>query len=370
MNKRIVFNGSFGEYLAKKTISDLLLKSEDDPCNLCQEIPSILCQGKIIILDNAQYYQLRSVINQKVFLPNTTTIISKALAIMSLSRPYNYNTFVDWTYRVKTRNDLLNIEENEEIFVPPLVFYKAHDDKLVFASWWMEITPSVDDAEKGYKDEWINYALDIVLFRENSLDTLKYLRILPKLRVKPRFLKIFTDNQETLVNSLIYTCNYKKSLEEQKRLSNEIWKEIKSRGQFKRKRITAELKDILPTIRQVSRKPQVKRKKQHTDTCLLCAKSIPLDKRGYYCAGCYKKRWIAQLFVNALGWLHMVEAFKNGDLTSEDKEKIFLEIRRTVKQYTYKYYVKCFYNVVKKYKRLNWPDKDFHENLLQKNILD
>jgi len=100
----------------------------------------------------------------------------------------------------------------------------------------------------------------------------------------------------------------------------------------------------MSVIRQATRCKPKKRIKQDK-YCLRCSRKID---RGKYCKDCYRKRCFAFWLAEALKKRNLIEVFKEGKLTKEQREEILKEIRPENTRYSFDYFADCL--------QIKWPD--------------
>ena len=201
---------------------------------------------------------------------------------------------------------------------------------IVFCSWiYKETSEDLKIEVLFYSSEWVNLYLTKKIANPEIVDTLSN----------------FIKTPSHFIDNLIEKYLIRKSPEEREILKEKAKQALQQKGYFQNGEVTASFCEIMNVIRQATRSKPKKKIKQNK-YCLCCSREIDV---GNYCNNCYRKRWFAFWLAEALKKRNLIEVFKEGKLTKEQREEILKEIRPENTRYSFRYFVECL-------EETNWPD--------------
>ena len=200
---------------------------------------------------------------------------------------------------------------------------------IVFCSWiYKETSEDLKIEVLFYSSKWAN----LYLIKEIANPEIA------------NILSNFIKTPSHFIDNLIENYLIRKSSEEREILKEKAKQALQQKGYFQNGEVTAPLWEIMSVIRQATRCKPKKRIKQDK-YCLRCSRKID---RGKYCKDCYRKRWFGSLLAEALKKRNLIEVFKEGKLTKEQREEILKEIRPENTRYSFDYFANCL--------QIKWPD--------------
>ena len=200
---------------------------------------------------------------------------------------------------------------------------------IVFCSWiYKETSEDLKIEVLFYSSKWAN----LYLIKEIANSEIA------------NILSNFIKTPSHFIDNLIENYLIRKSSEEREILKEKAKQALQQKGYFQNGEVTAPLWEIMSVIRQATRCKPKKRIKQDK-YCLRCSRKID---RGKYCKDCYRKRCFAFWLAEALKKRNLIEVFKEGKLTKEQREEILKEIRPENTRYSFDYFADCL--------QIKWPD--------------
>lgn len=320
------------------------------------DLPAILLKGQVYVDIGVLYYKLDAFRkNKPLSFKSKAWLLGKLFQSLKpfLKLGLEPLTQINWFERVKARKEMKGI---------PFFFYSGKDtwhftyrttykgfrkkdgtthltkkikeediskNYIVFCSWiYKETSEDLKIEVLFYSSKWAN----LYLIKEIANPEIA------------NILSNFIKTPSHFIDNLIENYLIRKSSEEREILKEKAKQALQQKGYFQNGEVTAPLWEIMSVIRQATRCKPKKRIKQDK-YCLRCSRKID---RGKYCKDCYRKRWFGSLLAEALKKRNLIEVFKEGKLTKEQREEILKEIRPENTRYSFDYFADCL--------QIKWPD--------------